>query len=152
VERGSLDVVVEGADGRERTLGRFGPGGLFGEVSFLLGGGRSASVRAHERRAATVVRFQTVGGRSTGSRDGRPACHSVWCRAMDARREETYRKRAIVAEAIRTPGGWCWSYLIDGRVQRLNRTQPSPDVETALVQALTAARARVDQLERVGWR
>jgi hypothetical protein len=71
---------------------------------------------------------------------------------MDARREETYRKRAIVAEAIRTPGGWCWSYLIDGRVQRLNRTQPSPDVETALVQALTAARARVDQLERVGWR
>ena len=49
VERGSLDVVVEGTDGREQTLGRFGAGGIFGEVSFLLGGGRSASVRAHER-------------------------------------------------------------------------------------------------------
>lgn len=49
VERGSLDVVAEGADGREQTLGRFGVGGVFGEVAFLLGGGRSASVRAHER-------------------------------------------------------------------------------------------------------
>ena len=49
VRSGSLDVVVQGVDGHEQTLGRFGPGGVFGEVSFLLGGGRSASVRAHER-------------------------------------------------------------------------------------------------------
>lgn len=49
VERGSLDVVVQGVDGHEQTLGRFAPGGVFGEVSFLLGGGRSASVRAHEQ-------------------------------------------------------------------------------------------------------
>lgn len=36
VERGSLDVVVQGVDGHEQTLGRFAPGGVFGEVSFLL--------------------------------------------------------------------------------------------------------------------
>ena len=45
VRSGSLDVVVQGVDGHEQTLGRFGPGGVFGEVSFLLGGGRSASAR-----------------------------------------------------------------------------------------------------------
>lgn len=57
VERGSLDVVVDGADGREQTLGRFSPGGVFGEVSFLLGGGRSASVRAHERSVVVGINW-----------------------------------------------------------------------------------------------
>lgn len=52
VERGSLDAVVEGSDGQEQTLARFGAGALIGEISYLLGGARSASVRARER---TVV-------------------------------------------------------------------------------------------------
>lgn len=55
VERGSLDVVVQGPGGHEQTLGRFGPGGVFGEVSFLLGGGRTASVRAHERSVVAGI-------------------------------------------------------------------------------------------------
>ncbi len=50
---GSVDVVVEGEGGQEQTLGRFGPGGVFGEVTFLLGGERSASMRAHQR--STVI-------------------------------------------------------------------------------------------------
>lgn len=53
VESGTVDVVLPGADGREQTLARLGPGVLFGEVSFLLGGARSAGVRARER---TVLR------------------------------------------------------------------------------------------------
>lgn len=57
VERGSLDVVVQGVDGHEQTLGRFGPGGVFGEVSFLLGGGRSASVRAHQRSVVIGIEW-----------------------------------------------------------------------------------------------
>ncbi|WP_425259084.1 cyclic nucleotide-binding domain-containing protein [Rubrivivax sp. RP6-9] len=60
VQSGSLDVVVQGVDGHEQTLGRFGPGGVFGEVSFLLGGGRSASVRAHER--SVIVGIDWVEG------------------------------------------------------------------------------------------
>jgi len=55
VERGSVDAVVDGADGREQTLARFGAGDVFGEVSFLLGGGRTASVRARERCVLTSI-------------------------------------------------------------------------------------------------
>jgi CRP-like cAMP-binding protein len=55
VERGSLDVVVQGVDGHEQTLGRFAPGGVFGEISFLLGGARSASVRAHTRSVVVGI-------------------------------------------------------------------------------------------------
>ena len=65
VQSGSLDVVVQGVDGHEQTLGRFGPGGVFGEVSFLLGGGRSASVRAHER--SVVVGIDWVEGDATAN-------------------------------------------------------------------------------------
>jgi CRP-like cAMP-binding protein len=64
VERGSLDVVVQGVDGHEQTLGRFAPGGVFGEISFLLGGARSASVRAHTR--SVVVGIDWSEGGSTG--------------------------------------------------------------------------------------
>lgn len=55
VESGSLDVVVQGVDGHEQTLGRFAPGGVFGEISFLLGGERSASVRAHTRSVVVAI-------------------------------------------------------------------------------------------------
>jgi CRP-like cAMP-binding protein len=65
VQSGSLDVVVRGVDGHEQTLGRFGPGGVFGEVSFLLGGGRSASVRAHER--SVVVGIDWAEGDATAN-------------------------------------------------------------------------------------
>ena len=71
---------------------------------------------------------------------------------MYKRREEAYRKHAIVAEATLTPTGWCWSYLIDGRVQGVSKTQLLTDAEAALLQALAAARTRVDELERSGWR
>jgi len=71
---------------------------------------------------------------------------------MDERREEAYRRHAIVAEVTRTPTGWCWSYLIDGRVQGVSKIRLLPDAEAALLQALAAARARVDELERTGWR
>jgi CRP-like cAMP-binding protein len=65
VQSGSLDVVVQGVDGHEQTLGRFGPGGVFGEVSFLLGGGRSASVRAHER--SVIVGIDWAEGDATAN-------------------------------------------------------------------------------------
>jgi CRP-like cAMP-binding protein len=66
VERGSLDVVVQGVDGHEQTLGRFGPGGVFGEVSFLLGGGRSASVRAHERSVVIGIEWHGEDAMASG--------------------------------------------------------------------------------------
>jgi hypothetical protein len=71
---------------------------------------------------------------------------------MDKRRVETYRKHDIAAEATQTPTGWCWRYLIDGRVQRVSKTRLLPTAEAALLQALATARARVDELERTGWR
>ena len=67
-------------------------------------------------------------------------------------RQDTYRKHDIAAEATRTPTGWCWSYLIDGRVQGVSKIRLLPNAEAALLQALAAARARVDELERKGWR
>jgi CRP-like cAMP-binding protein len=66
VERGSLDVVVQGPGGHEQTLGRFGPGGVFGEVSFLLGGGRTASVRAHERSVVVGIDWNESDSASNG--------------------------------------------------------------------------------------
>lgn len=49
VESGSLDAVIDGADGREQTLARFGPGSIIGEIAYLVGGPRTASVRARQR-------------------------------------------------------------------------------------------------------
>lgn len=49
LREGTLDVVLPGADGREQTLARFGPGAVLGEIAYLLGGQRSAGVRARER-------------------------------------------------------------------------------------------------------
>jgi hypothetical protein len=69
-----------------------------------------------------------------------------------AHRDDTYRKHLIAAEAVHTPAGWCWSYLIDGRVQRVSRVRLLRSAEAALAEALQTARARIDQLERSGWR
>jgi len=71
---------------------------------------------------------------------------------MDERREETYRKHRIEVEASNTPTGWCWSYLIDGRVQGTSKTRFLPSAEAALLQAGAAARAHVDVLDLTGWR
>ena len=71
---------------------------------------------------------------------------------MSERREETYRKHRIAAEATQTPAGWCWSYLVDGRVQRVSRVRLLPGAEAALLDALACARVRIDELERTGWR
>jgi len=71
---------------------------------------------------------------------------------MSERREETYRKHRIAAEATQTPAGWCWSYLVDGRVQRVSKVRLLPSGEAALLDALACARARIDELERTGWR
>jgi len=72
--------------------------------------------------------------------------------SMVERREETYRKHRIAAEAMQTPAGWFWSYLVDGRVQRVSKIRLLPSAEAALLEALAAARARIDELERSGWR
>ena len=72
--------------------------------------------------------------------------------SMGECRDETYRNHRIAAEATQTPAGWYWSYLIDGRVQRVSKIRLLPSAETALVQALAAARTRIDELERTGWR
>jgi len=73
--------------------------------------------------------------------------------SQDRRRtEQTYRDHHMAVEAIRTRTGWRWSYLIDGRVQSVNKLSLTPSAESALRQGAAAARARVDELTRAGWR
>jgi hypothetical protein len=69
---------------------------------------------------------------------------------MEHRRTETYRDHEIKVETDeRRPGCWGWSYLIDGRVVGTSaKSLLLPDPKAALRQALAAAKARVDDLER----
>jgi glutaminase len=46
INRGRVDVLVADAGGRERVVNVLGPGATFGEVGFLRGGQRPATVRA----------------------------------------------------------------------------------------------------------
>jgi hypothetical protein len=65
------------------------------------------------------------------------------------RRTETYLGHTIDADAEEDrPGRWGWSYLIDGRISSVSKIRLLPDAEAALRQALAAARARVDEMER----
>ena len=43
---GSIGLYVHGRDGAERTVAEMAPGAAIGEISLLLGGGRSVSARA----------------------------------------------------------------------------------------------------------
>jgi hypothetical protein len=63
-------------------------------------------------------------------------------------REETYRGHKIFAETDETPAGWCWSFVIDGSAHGVSKVRLLPDVETALLQALFVARARIDDMGR----
>ncbi|MFI5307854.1 MAG: Crp/Fnr family transcriptional regulator [Polyangiales bacterium] len=56
IVRGHLKVVSGGADGRDTALGIMGPGEVFGEVSLLDGGPRSATVATVEDCELLVIR------------------------------------------------------------------------------------------------
>jgi CRP/FNR family cyclic AMP-dependent transcriptional regulator len=56
IVNGHLKVVSAGADGRDTALGIMGPGDVFGEVSLLDGGPRSATVAALEPCELLVIR------------------------------------------------------------------------------------------------
>lgn len=66
VVAGSVDVAVEGANGRPERVSRLGPGELFGEVALLDGGPRSATCAAGPRGARLAflgrVEFQRIFG------------------------------------------------------------------------------------------
>jgi len=67
----------------------------------------------------------------------------------DKRTETTYRGHTISAEAQESrPGCWGWSYLIDCKISSISRIRLLPNAEAALRQAVAAAQARVDELER----
>jgi CRP-like cAMP-binding protein len=53
---GHLKVVSGGADGRDTALGIMGPGEVFGEVSLLDGGPRSATVQTIDNCELLVIR------------------------------------------------------------------------------------------------
>jgi len=65
--------------------------------------------------------------------------------------EKIYSKHHMLVEAAKTQSGWCWSYLIDGRVYCVNKMSLLPSAQDALRQGLVAARTRVDELTRAGW-
>jgi NADH dehydrogenase len=56
VEKGTLDVIRAGDDGREQLVAVIGPGDFFGEMALIEGRRRSASVRAR-----TPVEVTTLG-------------------------------------------------------------------------------------------
>jgi uncharacterized membrane protein len=52
VQSGAVDVVAPDVDGKEVKLNTIGPGGFFGELSLLVGGPRTATIRT---AAASIV-------------------------------------------------------------------------------------------------
>ena len=56
IVEGHLKVVSAGIDGRDTALGIMGPGEVFGEVSLLDGGPRSATVQTLEHCELLVIR------------------------------------------------------------------------------------------------
>ena len=68
---------------------------------------------------------------------------------VNSSREAAYRGHGICVEADeRRPDCWGWSYLIDGRISSVSRISLCPGLEDALTQGMSAATARVDELER----
>jgi len=55
ITRGSFDVVLMDDQRRRHTLARLTPNSIFGEISFLLGGTRSAGVVARQRSEVKVL-------------------------------------------------------------------------------------------------
>ena len=55
LRRGTVDVLMTGADGTEKKLDEMGPGGSFGEVALLMNQPRNATVRAATRAEVYAV-------------------------------------------------------------------------------------------------
>lgn len=67
---------------------------------------------------------------------------------MDEKRAETtHRGHKIEAHATQSRTGWQWCYSIDGCWYPPSRITP-PDAETALRQAVAAAKSRIDDIGR----
>ena len=67
---------------------------------------------------------------------------------MTASVNGSYRGHTIIIEADEERAGrWRWSYLIDGRIATVARAG-LPDSQAAMREGLTAARARVNMMER----
>lgn len=55
IKRGSVDVVVEKAQGEEAVVATLGSGNFFGEMSLLTGAARTASIRVREDAEFVVI-------------------------------------------------------------------------------------------------
>ncbi|MFK8026312.1 MAG: cyclic nucleotide-binding domain-containing protein [Ilumatobacter sp.] len=99
VVSGLVDALVDGHDGAV-TVARHGPGALVGEVSTLLGGGRTASLVAAE--AGEVVAVDRDAVRRVF--DEYPAAGDA---VVAAARERTDRSRvaALLSSELRAPDG-----------------------------------------------
>src|SRR6185295_10410962 len=56
---GRLDVVVEDDAGNERALGDVAPGSIVGEIPVLVGGNRTATLRAGEKSCVAMLSAET---------------------------------------------------------------------------------------------
>jgi uncharacterized membrane protein len=59
VTHGRVAIIIPNEDGEHVTLSTLGPGGFFGEISFLDGGRRTATVRAVEDSTCLVLRRES---------------------------------------------------------------------------------------------
>jgi len=59
IEEGTLDVVITSHEGKEQTLARLESGAVVGEIAYLLGGERSAGVRAREQSTVLCLSRDT---------------------------------------------------------------------------------------------
>src|SRR5262245_44068243 len=59
VTHGRLSIIIPNEAGEHVTLSTIGPGAFFGEISFLDGGRRTATVRAIEDSACLVLRRES---------------------------------------------------------------------------------------------